>query len=398
MIPKIRFPEFVGEYEENTLAHYLEENKKRNKEKTYGKEDVFSVSREYGVVNQIEFQGKSLAGEDVSNYHIVEEGNIVYTKSPLKETPFGIIKVNKNKAGIVSTLYAVYHCKDNVNGEYIDYYFSNSLRVNQYLKPLVNIGAKHDMKVHNDVAISGYVFFPSIKEQEKVVQFLNLLDKKIANQQEIVKSLSNIKTGYAQSIFKREIRFKSDNGDDFPNWEIHKIGEHIVEYTEKTVIKNQYPVLTSSRRGIMLQSEYFKDRQVTTDDNVGYFVIPRGYSTYRSRSDDGKFQFNTNNIIDNGIISYFYPVFKFQNIDSRYAIFYLNNCLNETLYVETAGTAQSVLSIKKLKGLSMEVPCEDEQKKIADFLEICDKKINAEQEVLDKWLNIKKGLLQQMFV
>lgn len=102
---------------------------------------MLSVSGEYGIINQIEFQGRSFAGESVAEYHVVETNDIVYTKSPLKANPYGIIKVNNGAPGIVSTLYAVYHPCEGTVAEYIDYYFGNDLRLNKYLKPLVNISA-----------------------------------------------------------------------------------------------------------------------------------------------------------------------------------------------------------------------------------------------------------------
>ena len=71
----------------------------------FGKEDVLSVSGDYGIVNQIEFQGRSFAGVSVAPYGVVGTGDVVYTKSPLKSNPYGIIKTNKGKPGIVSTLY-----------------------------------------------------------------------------------------------------------------------------------------------------------------------------------------------------------------------------------------------------------------------------------------------------
>ena len=88
---------------------------------------MLSVSGEYGIVNQIEFQGRSFAGESVAEYHVVETNDIVYTKSPLKANPYGIIKVNNGAPGIVSTLYAVYHPCEGTVAEYIDYYFGNDL-------------------------------------------------------------------------------------------------------------------------------------------------------------------------------------------------------------------------------------------------------------------------------
>ena len=92
LVPTIRFPDFTGEYEERPLSDFLSENKEKNRQNLYTKEDVKSVSGDFGVVNQIEFFGKSMAGADVSNYHVVHHNNVVYTKSPLKANPYGIIK------------------------------------------------------------------------------------------------------------------------------------------------------------------------------------------------------------------------------------------------------------------------------------------------------------------
>lgn len=184
--PKIRFPEFKGNYKTINLSEYLFENKDRNKSEIYSKQDVLSVSGEFGIVNQIKLQGRSFAGESVKEYHIVETNDIVYTKSPLKANPYGIIKVNKGIPGIVSTLYAVYHVKNTAFPEYIDYYFSNDLRLNKYLKPLVNIGAKHDMKVNNETVLIGCVTFPKVEEQIKISNLLSLIDQRIEKQRRLI--------------------------------------------------------------------------------------------------------------------------------------------------------------------------------------------------------------------
>jgi len=112
-LPTIRFPEFKNGWHHKKMSEFLKEAKKRNGDLAYDKEHVLSVSGELGIVNQIEHLGRSYAGVSVHQYHVVEVGDIVYTKSPLKANPFGIIKLNKGKAGIVSTLYAVYNVKEN---------------------------------------------------------------------------------------------------------------------------------------------------------------------------------------------------------------------------------------------------------------------------------------------
>ena len=182
----MRFPCFDQPYTVSPLSNYLFENTERNRDLLFDKEDVLSVSGEFGVVNQIEFQGRSFAGESVAEYHVVNTNDVVYTKSPLKANPYGIIKTNKGVPGIVSTLYAVYHPKECVDPMYVEYYFGNDLRLNKFLKPLVNIGAKHDMKVNNEFVLTGEVCFPSVIEQQKVVEFLSCLDRRIEKQRTLV--------------------------------------------------------------------------------------------------------------------------------------------------------------------------------------------------------------------
>lgn len=141
-VPKIRFSGFADAWEQRKLKDYLEVSREKNKTESYGKEDVLSVSGEHGIVNQIEFQGRSFAGVSVANYGVVEAGDVVYTKSPLKSNPYGIIKTNKGKTGIVSTLYAVYKPRMNTNSEFVQIYFELDSRMNSYMHPLVNKGAK----------------------------------------------------------------------------------------------------------------------------------------------------------------------------------------------------------------------------------------------------------------
>lgn len=138
-----------------------------------------SVSGDYGIVNQIEFQGRSFAGASVSNYGVVQTGDVVYTKSPLNSNPYGIIKTNKGKTGIVSTLYAVYHPKGNAFSDFIQVYFEQHARMNNYMHPLVNKGAKNDMKVSAENALKGPVCFPSRIEQESISTFFSVLDNLI---------------------------------------------------------------------------------------------------------------------------------------------------------------------------------------------------------------------------
>ena len=179
VVPEIRFKGFTDAWEQRKLINYLEVSSKKNIDGAYRKEDVLSVSGDYGIVNQIEFQGRSFAGVSVAQYGVVDTGDVVYTKSPLKFNPYGIIKTNIGKAGIVSTLYAVYKPLDNVYSEFVQIYFEQDARMNNYMHPLVNKGAKNDMKVSNENALKGKVCFPSMDEQIKISEYFANLDNLI---------------------------------------------------------------------------------------------------------------------------------------------------------------------------------------------------------------------------
>ena len=188
---------------------------------------------------------------------------------------------------------------------------------------------------------------------------------------------------------KPTIRFRGFSGE----WKQSRVGELIEDYTEKTVVQNQYPVLTSSQQqGIVRQEEYFADRQVTTNDNVGYFVLPFGYFTYRSRSDTDVFVFNRNNLIDKGIISYYYPVFAPKSCDSNFLLRRLNYGIKKQLSMAAEGTGQKVLAHSKFKDMIVDVPDEEEQIKIGTVFEYIDKLIAQHQSKLEKLQSLKASI------
>ena len=200
-VPEIRFKGFTDLWEQRKLEEYLEVSGQKNFEGIYTKEDVLSVSGDFGIVNQIEFQGRSFAGASVANYGVVETGDIVYTKSPLKSNPYGIIKANKGKNGIVSTLYAVYKPKQSANPEFVQIYFEQDARMNNYMHPLVNKGAKNDMKVSAENALKGQIVFPDIKEQRTISEFFHNLDTLITLHQRKLEKLQNIKKSCLEKMF-----------------------------------------------------------------------------------------------------------------------------------------------------------------------------------------------------
>lgn len=196
---------------------------------------------------------------------------------------------------------------------------------------------------------------------------------------------------------KPTIRFKGYTED----WEQRKLGDNIVEYTEKTTENNQYPVLTSSRKGIFFQTDYYDGNQIASADNTGYNIVPYGYFTYRHMSDDEIFHFNINDIAENGIVSTLYPVFTTdENLDSRYLQYQLNYGREFARYaiLQKQGGSRTYMYLNKLRNLYLTVPTAiEEQKKISEYFTNLDHLITLHQRKCEETKILKKYMLQKMF-
>ena len=268
-VPNLRFPGFSGEWECCKLSTYLYENKERNRAGEFNKSDVLSVSGDCGVVNQIQLLGRSFAGKSVADYHIVRTGNIVYTKSPLKEYPYGIVKYNSGKDGIVSTLYAVYHHRENVNGRFVEHYFTSPQRTNRYFKPIVRIGAKHDMKIGNNEVLENTVLFPGLEEQNRITELLDLIDQRIAIQNKVIEKYESLIKALRHHLFSsmepvRVVSFANVLSYEQPT-------KYIVSDTEYSENKDLTPVLTANKAFILgyteeIEGVYDKGPCIILDD------------------------------------------------------------------------------------------------------------------------------------
>ena len=264
--PNIRFKGFTDDWEQRKLIDYLEVSSEKNRDNRFTKDDVLSVSGEYGIVNQIEFQGRSFAGASVSNYGVVENGDVVYTKSPLKSNPYGIIKTNKGIPGIVSTLYAVYKPKEITDSKFVQIYFELDSRMNSYMHPLVNKGAKNDMKVSAENALKGMVSFPKKDEQEMISLYFSSLDNLIALHQRKCDETKKLKKFMLQKMFpkknekKPEIRFAGFTDD----WEQRKFPEFVSFYNGLTYTPNDIQEMGT----LVLRSSNVKNGEIVDADNV----------------------------------------------------------------------------------------------------------------------------------
>lgn len=188
------------DWEEKKLGEVFKISTETNGDR-YSKQEVLSVSDEYGVVNQIELQGRSFAGNDISKYKVVKTGQLIYTRSPLATKPFGIIKRVGEKIGIVSPLYIVNDVRENNCSMFWYYNFDMPERTNNYLKPLVRMGAKHTMNISNEEWLSGKVLSPCLAEQQKIADCLSSLDDVIAKQKATLAAWEELKKGLLQQMF-----------------------------------------------------------------------------------------------------------------------------------------------------------------------------------------------------
>ena len=394
-VPNLRFPGFEGEWESKKLSAYLYENKERNRTGVFSKTDVLSVSGDCGIVNQIELLGRSFAGKSVANYHVVRSGDIVYTKSPLKEYPYGIVKYNNGKDGIVSTLYAVYHHKENVDGQFVEYYFTNPQRANKYFKPIVRIGAKHDMKIGNEEVLDNFVVFPVLYEQRRISEILSLLDKRIEIQNKVIEDLKSINRTIINRVFGSII------AATIP---LYEVASRITERNVDSKVKN---VLTiSARDGLVSQLDFF-NKTVASSDLSKYFLLKRGDFAYnKSYSSDYPWgAIKHLDFYDVGVLSPLYFCFRPNKsiVDTTYLQFYFSTDIWHKHIAEIAvegARNHGLLNMSISDFMQMPVPVPDmtEQLAISQALKIMSDKLNVEEEYAKAINQQKQYLLGQLFL
>jgi len=180
------------------------------------------------------------------------------------------------------------------------------------------------------------------------------------------------------------------------DWSESPLGSVMMEYRLNSSVQDEYEVLTSARRGLMRQVDYYGEGRITERDNVGFNVIPADYVTYRSRTDDGRFYFNHNDLGITGIISVYYPVFSSATGSNEFLANLLNH-FSILIGSHSVGTSQRVLPISKLLRVTLPIPSPAEQRKIAECLSSVDELMAVQARKMDALKTHKKGLMQQLF-
>ena len=196
-----------------------------------------------------------------------------------------------------------------------------------------------------------------------------------------------------------KLRFKADDGSQFPEWEEKTLGDMTVELQDYVPLSSGYPLMTSSRTGLMMQNE-FRSKSSTDDSTAIFSVVPRGVATYRHMSDDDIFHFNINNLVDKGLVSREYPVFNTKDNYNLYLLVeYLNSSRNFLNFckAQKKGGTRTRLYFKVLKDFKLNMPSLPEQQKIVEFLSTIDTVIEKQKETVSAWEERKKGVMQKLF-
>ena len=232
--------------------------------------------------------------------------------------------------------------------------------------------------ITKDELLAKEILIPDCEEQKKIGAYLHNLDHLI--------TLHQCK------------HFSICNKNRFA-WEQRKLGDLTKELSDYATMASGLPLLTSSRGGLMYQSD-FRDRKTTTSDETLFSIVPKGSCTYRHMSDDDIFHFNIN-VLEKGLVSREYPVFiSSENNDLEFIIQYINSSDRFRAFCkgQKKGGTRTRLYYKTLCEFEMMIPSIEEQKKISATLHNLDHLITLHQSKCDNLKEVKKYMLQNMFI
>lgn len=394
-VPELRFRGFEDEWIEKKLNEITKLT------------DGVHFTPEY-VNNGIQFWSVETIVSNVKPKYITKEANKLANKR-CKPEKFDILMTRigtlaKSKVltddNAINIYVSVALIKSNkiFNSFFLKQYFDTNIYYKDFLsKALLTAVPK---KINMDSLKQTKVKLPSLQEQKKIADFFSLVDKKIEKQSEKVEALKTYKKGIIQKIFKQEIRFKDQNGREYPEWEDKRLGDIIELKSVRNSNNNVNFILSvSNSKGFICQDEQFEDRIVASSNVSNYKVVNK---------DD--FAFNPSRInvgsiarlkyFEQGIVSPMYICFRCKSrLKNDFLEFFLDTYhFNAQVKNKLEGSVRQSLSSDSLCSIKINLPCLKEQVKIANFLTIINKKIEKEEKKLEKLKVYKKGLLQKMFV
>ena len=399
-VPKLRFKTDDGsdypDLVEIKIGDAIKEAKRPLDMKDDEKYQLVTVKRRNeGIVSRGMFYGKDIL---VKNYYTVKKGDYVISKRQVIHGANGIVPPELDDA-IVSNEYMVLSDSKALLAEYLALYSMTKKMYHMFF--ISSYGVDIEKMFFNvDDWKKKKIMAPCIKEQQKVVELFSLIDTVIEKQKETVSVWEERKKGVMQKLFSQKVRFKADDGSDFPEWEEKKLKNILKEYKEYSAKDGSYEHVSLTKEGVVPKSERYERDFLVKDVDKKYRITHLGDICYNPAN--LKFGVICRNKYGDGIFSPIYVTFKVCKdmlpefvemlVTRRDFIEYALKYQQGTVYERMSVSPDDLLSIKVM------VPCMAEQKKIADCLVSFDEVIEKQKATLAAWEEQKKGLLQQMFV
>jgi type I restriction enzyme S subunit len=402
-VPELRFKEFSGEWEEKKLGDIG----RFYKGKALSKKDLspegtpcILYGELYTKYNEVTNTVFSRTNYDQNSLFMSEKGDVLLPSSG--ETALDISTatcLNLDNIALGGDL-NVYRCKE-LNSEFLSY------NLNYRQKKNIARLSQGNSVVHlyNSQLSTLKINTPTIQEQQKIADFLSLVDGKLENIQGQIEHLETLKKGFLQKIFSQELRFKDENGNEFPDWEEKMLGEvgvlkggngfpekyqgnsgdiPFIKVSDMNSIGNER-YINNSVNNVNLEILNIIKASLVPSKSIIFAKV--GAAVYLER----KRILQVDSCIDNNMMS-FQPHKKYNII----FLYYILQNLKLSRYANVG--ALPSYNAKDIGNIKVRIPIVHEQQKIADFLSEFDEKIEIERGKLEYWKNIKKGLLQKMFV
>ncbi len=396
-MPRIRFKGFSDDWVEKKLGECFNERNERSAEG-----ELISVTINSGVVRAKDLNKRDNSSEDKSKYKKVEIGDIAYNSMRMWQGASGFSKYK----GILSPAYTVVSPMDNISSNF----FSFVLK-----KPdMIQMFQNNSQGVTSDTWNLKFPAFseiltksPEMEEQIKIGEYLKNIDNLILQKQKKYDKLVKMKTIMLEKMFPKgnasepEVRY----GEFVENWKICKLRDIANKVSIKNIdLMHNETFTNSAEKGIISQREFF-DKDITNSENKGgYYLVDNDNFVYNPRiSVYAPFgPINRNKLNRVGIISPLYTVFNATGVDYTFLEYYFKSNrwhMFMTLNGDT-GARSDRFAIKDSVFFQMpiQITCLAEQEKIGNYFKTLDKLISLQQKEIEKLKNIKKALLEKMFV
>ncbi|MCH4202270.1 MAG: restriction endonuclease subunit S [Bacilli bacterium] len=298
----------------------------------------------------------------------------------------GVIGVSKIEAAINQAILCV-RPDETCLVEFLRYNLENQM------KTIVNrLTQGGQPNLNANIVKATQVLLPTLPEQKKIAEILSTWDEAITKYEDLIAGAEK----YRQSIISKILSKKYISMSRSDEWKEVPLGTLIEQVSEKTTINNQYPILTSSRKGIFLQEDYFK-KSVASSNNIGYKIIRNGEFTFRAMSDDGTFKFNRLLEHEIGIVSPAYSVFKAVHVEPRFLDVYMNSHIftKEIAKASQGGTRLSLKYVALAK-FKITVPNKKRQVEIANLNDDIEHYIASLKGYKTQLILQKQGLMQRL--